>query len=467
MTLTTLLAFAFVLGVVVVVHESGHFFVAKAVGIYCKTFSVGFGPKLLRRRYGETEYAISAIPFGGYVKMAGEGVMEDIQDAGTGGDGSQDLDADGQPIPPARYFSSKSTWQRMAVVVAGPLMNLVLALVVCIGVVWIKGVPTHPITTVGTVDEITTVGTVDEEGPAAAAGIVDGDTIERVAGQPVTTWEETMDAVLAEAQAGRLPMRIDLIHDGQPQTVQYTPVRDDEDGRWDLGMWYRQDTRVGRVRKGGPADRAGLQHGDRIVSIDGKEVKTFSEIADIVNNSIDTPLQITWMRGDREITATVTPVADEVPVSLKETKTVGLIYYEPYVENQRHGLAWAVGRGSDVTWGMVSQTAGFLKTLVSGGASKDSVSGPLRIAQFSGQMAAWGFDRLLLFLSLFSVNLFLLNLLPVPVLDGGHAMFILYEMVLGRRPNQRVQMMATQVGFVALLLLMAWVITMDVLHVVS
>lgn len=456
MTITTLLAFVFVLGAVVVVHETGHFLVAKAVGIYCKTFSVGFGPKLLRRRVGETEYALSAVPFGGYVKMAGEGVMEEIQDLGAGR--GQDLDADGRPIPVERYFSTKTTWQRMAVVVAGPLMNLALALVVCIGVVWLQGIPIHP---------VTTVGTVEEEGPALESGIQVGDEVLEVAGAPVSAWEDVVNHILDEAEAGRTPVPVAVEREGERIDVSLSPRFDEESGRWELGMWYLQDTRVGRVRKDGPAYRAGLRRGDRIVAIDGEPVEDFQQIAKIVHESIDVPLELTWTRDGRTMSATVVPVADEIPVSLKETRTVGLIYYEPYTETRSEGFVWAVERGAQVTWGMVDQTATFLKTLLSGGASRDSVSGPLRIAKFSGQMARWGFDRLMLFLALFSVNLFLLNLLPVPVLDGGHAMFILYEMVLGRRPNQRVQMMATQVGFVALLLLMAWVITMDVIHVVS
>ncbi len=455
MTMTTILAFGFVLGVVVVVHEAGHFLVAKSVGIYCKTFSVGFGPKFLRKQFGETEYALSAVPFGGYVKMAGEGVMEDIQDIGTG-EGS-DLDHAGNPIPVERYFSSKSTWQRMAVVVAGPLMNLVLALVICVGVVWIQGVPVHP---------VTVVGTVEEDGAAEAAGFVVGDRIVEVAGVSVATWEDAWRTAVSEAEDGRVPVPIAIDRDGSRSTLELTPTTT-EAGRLDLGMWYRQDTRVGRVRKDGPADEAGLRRGDEIISIDGKPVQVFRDIQTVVKASIDTPLEFKWLRDGVEITSTVTPTAGEVPISMTETETAGLIYYEPYTENRSEGFFWAVERGSSVTWGMVSQTAGFLKTLVTGGASRDSVSGPLRIAEFSGQMVRWGFDRLLLFLAVFSVNLFLLNLLPVPVLDGGHAMFILYEMILGRRPNPRLQMMATQVGMLALLLLMAWVITMDVLHVVG
>jgi len=457
MSLTTLLAFAFVLGVVVVVHEAGHFLVAKSVGIYCKTFSVGFGPKLLRRRFGETEYALSAVPFGGYVKMAGEGVMEDIQDAGTTHD-ADDMDPDGNPIPPERWFSSKTTWQRMAVVVAGPLMNLLLALVVCIGVVLVQGVTVNP---------ITTVGTVDEDGAAEAAGILPGDRVVAVAGEEIDSWDTALKAVLDEADADRLPVDLRVDRDGQLLTLPYAPRFEEASRRWELGMWYQQDTRVGKVRADGPADRAGLQRGDVILAIDGQPVEDYSTIAEIVNGSIDTPLELTWERNGETMTATVTPEAAEVAVSFDEVRTVGRIFYEPYVETQKVAFTEAVAMGSRATWGFVTQTASFLKATVTGNASKDAVSGPLRIAKFSGEMVRWGFDRLMLFLALFSVNLFLLNLLPIPVLDGGHAMFILYEMVLGRRPNQRVQMMATQLGFVALLLLMAYVITMDVIHVVS
>ncbi|NNM32936.1 MAG: RIP metalloprotease RseP, partial [Gemmatimonadetes bacterium] len=447
----------FVLGVVVVVHEAGHFLVAKSVGIYCKVFSVGFGPKLLRRQFGETEYALSAFPFGGYVKMAGEGVMEDIQDSGTG-DSADDLDPDGNPIPPERYFSSKTTWQRMAVVVAGPLMNLLLALVVCIGVVLAQGVTVNP---------ITTLGSVDEEGPAFEAGLQVGDRIVEVAGQPVESWEMAIKTALDEADDGRLPVPLAIERDGDLRVVEYAPRKDDVTGQWQLGMWYQQDTRVGKVRKDGPADRAGLQRGDVVVAIDGNPVEDYGAIAEIINASIDTPLELSWTRDGETMSATVVPEAAEVAVSFNEIETVGRIYYEPYLETQSVTFTQGVRMGSLATWGFVTQTAGFLKATVTGKASKDAVSGPLRIAKFSGEMVRWGVDRLMLFLALFSVNLFLLNLLPIPVLDGGHAVFILYEMILGRRPNQRIQMMATQVGFVALLLLMAYVITMDVIHVVS
>ncbi len=459
MSIETILAFVFVLGVVVVVHESGHFLVAKAVGIYCKVFSVGFGPKLLKKRIGETEYAISAIPFGGYVKMAGEGAMEQVQDAGTGNaaDVPLDVDADGNAIPEHRWFSSKTTWQRLAVVLAGPFMNLILALVITIGVVMIQGV---------TVTPVTTIGEVSEGSPAAEAGLQPGDRVIQVDGEVVNTWQDVVMGILDAHEESQGAVDVIVDRGGDAVVTSVTPRRS-ESGAWELGVQYQPRNRVGKVKQDGPAWDAGLRRGDLIVAIDGEPVTSYGQIAEIINRSIDTPLDVQWLRDGEEFRATVTPLAAEVPISMQEVQTVGRIYYEEYNEQTRVSPIEAVQLGSAWTWRMVEQTAGFLGALVTGQASGDAVSGPIRIAQFSGEMVKWGFDRLLLFIAMFSVNLFLLNLLPVPVLDGGHVVFIVYEMVARRRPNERVQMWATQVGFVMLLLLMAWVITMDVIKVVG
>ena len=452
MYLEQILAFVFVLGVVVVIHEGGHFLVAKSVGIYVKTFSVGFGPKLLRRRFHGTEYALSAVPFGGYVKMAGEGAMEDIQDAGTGAE----VDSEGEVIPEDQYFSNKNPWQRLAVVVAGPMANLLLALVVTIGLAWTQGVPTVP---------ITKVGVVEENSPAAEAGLQRGDQIVEVADSEVESWDDVLDDILKQAKTQSFPIEVTYQRNGQLHSTSMTPQK--SNGRWYLGLDYLHDTRVGNVKKEGPAYRAGLRKGDVITTINGEPMRDYSQIAKIVNESIDKPLEIKWKRGDETFHATVVPKEAEVPIDYKTVKKVGRIYYEPYRENRPVSFVEAVQLGSQATWRIVDQTATFLVVLVRGGASRDAVSGPVRIAQFAGQMVEWGFSYLMGFLALFSVNLFLLNLLPVPVLDGGHAVFIGYELITRRKPAERVQMVATQVGFVLLLLLMAFVITMDVIKVAS
>lgn len=457
MDLTTLFAFVFVLGVVVVVHEAGHFFVAKAVGVWCKVFSVGFGPKLLRKQIGETEYALSAIPFGGYVKMAGEGALEDLQDMGSGAP-ADDIGPGGESIPPERFFTTKNTWQRMAVIVAGPAMNLVLALGICIGLIWANGVTYVP--------ELT-LGWVDEGGPAEVAGLQVGDRLIALDGVPVESFNDVANRLRDAVDEGATPVSIGFLRGAEQLNVSLTPEVDDETGLWSVGMRPRQTTKVGKVWRDGPAHRAGIRTGDVIVAIEGQPVTEFSQIADVVNEAIGEPLHVVWERDGRELSADITPEADERMNAEGEIEEVGRIFFEPYTHMRQVGFAEAAMLGGEWTWGMASQTVGFLKVLLSGGASRDSVSGPLRIAQFSGEMIRWGFDYLLRFLALFSVNLCILNLLPIPVLDGGQAMFVLYEMILGRRPNLRVQMVATQVGFVLLLLVMAWVLTMDVLNLVS
>jgi regulator of sigma E protease len=456
---TILLAFVFVLGVVIVVHESGHFMVAKAVGVYVKTFSIGFGPKLLRRRFGETEYALSAVPFGGYVKMAGEGVMEQIQDAGTG-----ETSHDGSVIPEHRFFSSKTTFQRLAIVTAGPTMNLVLALLVVIALVWAEGLQITPITTIGTVEENT---------PAAQAGLQPGDRIVSVAGEPSQSWEEMLIRLTDEAAARRTPVPLVYERAGEQHSTALTPVRDkDSRDLWVIGMRYRPDTRVGKVKKGGPADLAGLRQGDVIVEVNGQPVSDFDAIAQVIHNSIGQPVQLIWERGGQRKSASVVPQKAQVPVDYDNVETFGRIFFEQYRENRKVGLAQAVKEGTLRTWAMIDGTVSYLGSRIhqlikTGRTSADAVSGPIGIARMAGEMAMWGFDRLLWFLAILSVNLFLLNLLPIPVLDGGHAMFIVYEIFSRRRVNQRVQLIATQVGFVLLLLFMVFVIARDVIHLAS
>jgi len=445
----TLLVFVFVLLVVVVVHESGHFLVAKAAGVYCKTFSVGFGPKLLKKRWGETEYVLSVFPLGGYVKMAGEGAMEEVQDAGTGEDNT-DLDADGNPIPAERYFSSKTTWQRMAIVVAGPLMNLVLAFVILVGVTAFNGLTVHP---------YTRLGEIAEESPAAEAGLMAGDRIIEVADEGVSTWQDIENGVLDTYTETAEPVDVIVDRDGKAVVVQLTPEQ--REGAWYLGIQPEPGSRVGKVMRGGPAWEAGLRYGDRIVRIDGEPVSTHREVVDFIGPNAGRELEIAWIRDGETMESTVTPQGTE------DQENSGKIFYELYTEQLPVGAVTALSTGGRLTWRIVEQTANGLGRLFTGRESAENLSGPIRIAQFSGQQVKWGIDRLFGFIAIFSVNLFLLNLLPIPVLDGGHVVFIAYEMIFRRPPNERVQMWATQVGFVALLLLMAFVLTNDVFQVLG
>ncbi|MDY0108965.1 MAG: RIP metalloprotease RseP [Candidatus Krumholzibacteria bacterium] len=456
----TLLASVFTLGLVVIVHELGHFSVCKVLGIFVKTFSVGMGPKILVRRWGETEYALSLIPFGGYVKMAGEGMMEEIQDTGTREqkkyplgteEGNRERAGADRDIPPDRQFLNRPPWQRFLVFISGPLFNLVLAYVIYTSLFLHQGIPVNP---------ITEIGTVAADSPAAAAGLRVGDVFLSVDGQPVSDWYDMLDAldrVAGGDQSGGpvRPVPVVVARDGGEVHTEIQLERDAA-GRWQLGI-EAHDNLVGRVQRNGPAARLGLKRGDRIVMIDGQPVRSHREVLEIVQVSAARPLAIAWERDGRVLTGTVTPVAFEVQAD----SLVGRIHYEKYQDSRPLQLSEALTYGHRQTWFTLSQTARELWRWVRERMGLESVGGPIRIAQVAGEMARWGFDRLLFFIAFFSVNLFLLNMLPIPVLDGGHVLFLIFEVLRGKPVDERVQGIATQLGLIILLLFMTVVLVQD------
>jgi regulator of sigma E protease len=458
--LITILASIFTLGLVVIVHELGHFLVCKLFGVYVKTFSVGMGPKILARRFGETEYALSLIPFGGYVKMAGEGMMEEIQDTGTldqrkyplgteaGKEERAGLDDD---IPADRQFLNKPAWQRLLVFLAGPLANVLLAYVIYTALFLHQGMPVNP---------VTEIGYVAADGPAAAAGLQPGDMFLTVAGEPVDDWYAMVDALAAAAgidddaeTAAAVPVTVQ--RGGVPIDTEIQLTRD-ADGTWRLGC-QPHDNLVGRVQRNGPADRLGLVRGDRIVELAGEPVGSHMQVLEIVQRSAGQELAIGWVRDGVRMDGTVVPEAYKV----MPDSTVGRIHYEKLQEKQELGLGEALVMGHRQTWYTTSRTALELKRWVSERMGLESVGGPIRIAQVAGEMARWGFDRLLYFIAFFSVNLFLLNMLPIPVLDGGHVLFLIFEVLRGRPVDERVQGIATQIGLIFLLLFMTVVLVQD------
>jgi regulator of sigma E protease len=455
------IAFLLTLGSVVVIHEMGHFLTCKLFGVYVKTFSIGIGPKLLRKRWGETEYAISAIPFGGYVKMAGEGLMEEIQDTGTWQERKYPLgtlegnaEAAGQDdhIPPHRHFHSKPAWQRLLVFIAGPLANLLLAYVLYIVLLVGVGRPQIP---------FTQVGSVQEGSAAAAAGLLVGDRILAVDGQAVSDWIALEDAILPAAgtpETAAPAVTVTFERDGARQDVLLQPAVDPVRGAWSSGLqpW---NTTVGLVQKGGPAHRLGLRKGDVIVSVDGRPVTTFEGIASIVNDRPAEPTEVVWERDGRRLSGLVTPERDEVaPGQFK-----GRIFLEQYLTYEKVPFGDGLGQAWVRTVDTVRTTVSVFDDLWRGKLGLDAVGGPLRIANVAGEMLNWSFAYLIGFVAFFSINLFLLNLLPIPVLDGGHVMFLLLEVARGGRPvPERLQAIATQVGLIVLLLFMVFVVVLDV-----
>ena len=466
--MTTLLAFATVIGVLIAFHEFGHFLVAKLSGIFVKTFSFGFPPKLLKKRIGETQYALGALLFGGYVKMAGESTAlgeEEAAEAAPKAEGGAGAPAGAKAaaasdevpdsdIPPERYFCNKPLAVRLLVVTAGPIANLLLALVVFTAFWYHEGIPIWP---------TTTLGEVPADSQEYGAGLRTGDVLRRIAGKPVAN---SYEVAASFKNLGAAPLAIDLQRAGRDTTVVLPGVRR-VGGQIDFPKFHlRPGSRIGKIKSGGPAARAGLQQGDRIVDIDGHEISSYDEIAGFVNPAIGKELRVTWDRGGERHTATMTPEADEAPSDDGKTlKRIGRIQVEAYTEVRPVSLASAAWESVEFSWGIVRELGRFFGTVLQGHGSRDAIGGPIRIAQEAGSAARWELWRLLYFVGFVSLNLFLFNLLPIPILDGGHVLFLAIEAVRGRALSLRTQERLLRLGFVAILLLIGYATFNDLVRV--
>ena len=442
--MTTIVAFVVVLGVLILVHEFGHFLVARLAGVGVERFSIGFGPVLWRHQGPQTEYCLSAFPLGGYVKMMGDD--ENPLEGGKTGD-----------VDPARAFNNKPLPVRFLIVFAGPAMNAVLAAVIFALVFMLLGRPVVP----------AIVGRVTDDGPAVQAGLATGDRIIAVAGQPVQYWEDVLQAV-QDRQGGIIQLTVK--RDGGDRTVSVTPLRTkvrdlfgDERDVWDIGARPFTAPTIGEVLGGLPAERAGLRSGDTVVAIDGKPVGTWEEVAETIRKRAGQPTPLEVKRGTETLTVSVVPNAfKERGPDGKETE-VGRIGISPaaptaYVRSNPIAAVWdGVVRTAEVT----ELTAVGLYKIATGKLERSNIGGPIQIAVTAGEQARQGLPSLAVFTAVISVNLFLLNLLPVPMLDGGHLLFFACEAVLGRPLSVRKREVAQQVGFVLLMLLMVYAVYND------
>jgi regulator of sigma E protease len=446
----TLLLTILVLGVLVFVHELGHFLTAKWAGIGVPRFSIGLGPRVVGVRVGETDYCLSAIPFGGYVKMAG---MEG-EEAFEGLEGG----AENGGVAPEKRFESKTIAQRLVVISAGVAMNFLLGWAIYVGLIWNNGIPVMEGTIVAAVDS-----TALQEHPVLAR--LEGDTIATIDGQPVANWYEISEAI----EDGDGPLTIGLWSD---EVVQI-PLGDEEDRREVAGALIPLVVPViAEMEADGPAARAGLREGDRIVSIDGVETQSFADVSDIVRAR---PGQVVPIVVERGVGQERRRLSFDVHAGTTSAPRAG---DGRFVDIGWLGVGTRVGRielspvdalvaGTEATWRASTLIVGGLYQLVTGDVSLRSLGGPVAIGQLTGLAARQGVGSLFAWVALFSINLAILNLLPIPVLDGGHILFLAIEGSRGRPLSNRQKMRLSQVGLAFLVLLMAWAFTADILRLLG
>jgi regulator of sigma E protease len=439
--LITLAAGFFVLSVVILAHEFGHFVVAKKMGVFVRTFSIGFGRKLLARRVGETQYAVSVLPFGGYVRFAGELTGEE--------EPPEDGEIPDSDVPPERHFRNQPPVKKAAVIFAGPFMNYLLAVAVYAFVFRVLGVPVLP---------TTTVGEVEPGSPADSVGILAGDRVIAVDGEPVRDW---WDLVRAVGEAPEEPHRLLLDRRGDSLVVTLTPR--EEGGRYRIGIQPFIPPRIGVVKYGGPAHRAGIRPGAVILAIDDTRVQSYSDIQRTVYRSAGRPLVFRWEWEGTIHQDTIVPEAKRIALDETGTKTrtVGQIGVTPYEVRRRMGLVASLGQGFHETHRMIRILVRVVRKLVTREVSLRTLGGPVMVTVMAGDMARWGFDSLLYLLAFFSVNLFIFNLLPLLPFDGGHLAILVFEGVARRKVSDRARAIAAQMGFALVILLMVYVLFLD------
>jgi regulator of sigma E protease len=436
----SLLAFIVAISVLVAVHEFGHFWVARRLGIKVLRFSIGFGKPVWLRHFGadRTEFAIAALPLGGYVKMLDE------------------REAPVAPAQAARAFNRQTLTTRSAVIVAGPLFNFVFA-VLAYWVMFVSGVPgVKPI-----------IGDVTPQSAAARAGFIANDELLSVGDTPTPTWDaatlQLLDAALASSSVEIVVRQPDDVR--RVLNIDFSIDREalDKGGllpNLGLSVWRpRVPAVIDRLVSGGAAELAGLAPGDRIVAVDGRAIADWDDWVKYVRAHPEHKLDVQVERNGTQLNLSLKPRAVE-----DEGVTIGQIgaYGRQPTADQdlartevRYGPIESLGKACGKTWEMSALTVRTLWSMVSGKASVENISGPISIAQYAGYSARVGLASFLKFLAVVSISLGVLNLLPVPVLDGGHLLYNFIEWVQGRPLSESAQQIGQQIGIFVLLALMS------------
>ena len=430
------------LGVLITIHEFGHFMFAKMFGVKVEVFSIGFGPPIARWRKGETVYQIALVPLGGYVKMYGEDSMtEPVQ-------GEVDKEAFNDP----RSFHSKPRWQKMLIAFAGPLFNVILAIFL-FAFAYMIGIPQPSY-----LDKEPVIVYTDKSSILTKAGIKVGDRIVEIDGKKINTWKD-LTIVLA-MKAGKT-VKVKVNREGQILTLSLTVPENSKDKN--LGLYPPLEAKIGAIRKNSPADKAGLKKGDLVIAINNRPIRSWYEVSEYISQDREgKPLKLMVKRDNKTITVEVKPEFDE---KLKKY----IIGIAPYMETKeiKYGFVEAfekaVSRSIDLTVALY----GVIKGLITGEVSFKTLGGPIAIAQFSGQALESGISTYLFSMAFISLQLGFLNLLPIPVLDGGLILILLIESIIRRPLPDRAKEILAYIGFALIGALMLFVIFNDILRAFS
>lgn len=425
----TLIATLFVLGVLIIIHELGHFWAARLLGITAEKFSFGFGPKLAGFKKGKTEYLISLIPFGGYVKLKGENPGE-----------AKDLSPDS--------FSSRSPFHKIFVVFAGPFMNLLFPFLI-MPVIFLIG---YSIPYYETIEP--TIGSVIASMPAEKAGLKNGDIVSKSNGKKLKRWSTLQKEILLNPGKELL---LTVRRGEETLNVKLIPEKDPQTGSGYAGIMPVIPPAVGGIKKGSPAENAGIKPDDIIVSINGIQMNQWIDISSAIKSSEGKKLEFEIQRKDGIVKKDIIPVFD---------KEFGfyVIGIEPRIYiTKRSGFFSAIGEGIRYNIELFTTTFVILKKLFSFQLPLKSLGGPLTIAAVSGEAAKSGFSRLVELMLFISVQLGIINLIPfIPVLDGGLIAMLFYELISGKEMNIKVKEVFQQIGIALIVLLMLIVTFNDI-----
>jgi regulator of sigma E protease len=428
--------FVITLGVLIFIHEFGHFLTAKLMGMRVDRFSIGFPPRAFGKKFGETDYCVSWVPIGGYVKIAG--MVDESFDTDY-------LAHEAQPWE----FRSKPLAARVLVISAGVIMNVLLALAIFTVVHHSQGKQ---------IDLTTDVGYVVDGGAAQKSGVLAGDKILAVNGAHVAYWEQIEDEIFLENIGNDI--RLEMDRSGKRVNVTIPRKMLPDSAPQQLGMYEAPLVpAIGAIEPGKPAEKLGLMAGDDILALDDSAVNIDQQVVGFVQRHANKPMKLTWRRNGKVFSGLITPT-DQGKIGIR----IGNRYSGP-TQHVQYSLPEAVGEGfKDVIQAPVLFFVSIKQIIVGKMSFKDSFGGPIKIAQYATESASYGLLSYLYFLAQISMALATINILPFPALDGGHLAMMLVERVFRREIPNKVKIAIQQAGFVLILALMAFVIYNDIMH---